>query len=56
MRACLDNTIVATSSNAVLQYEITTAQVGTDILTIQGWDEDGTEYLVQGNINIDVKQ
>lgn len=55
MRAYLDNTVIATSSNAALQHEITTSLVGTHILTIQGWDEDGTEYRVQENINIDVK-
>ena len=56
MKAYLDNTIVATSSNATLQHEITTSLDGTHILTIQGWDDDGIEYRVQQNININVKQ
>lgn len=56
MKAYLDNTVVATSSNATLQHEITTSLDGTHILTIQGWDDDGIEYRVQQNININVKQ
>ncbi len=56
MKAYLDNTVVATSSNATLQHEISTSLEGTHILTIQGWDEDGIEYRVQQNININVKQ
>jgi hypothetical protein len=56
MRAYLDNTVVATSDNAALQHEITTSLDGTHILTIQGWDEDGIEYRVQQNININVKE
>jgi hypothetical protein len=56
MKAYLDNTVVATSTNATLQHEITTSLDGTHILTIQGWDDDGIEYRVQQNININVKQ
>ncbi len=56
MKAYLDNTVVATSSNATLQHEVTTSLQGTHILTIQGWDDDGIEYRVQQNINIDVHQ
>lgn len=56
MKAYLDNTVVATSSNATLQHEISTSLDGTHILTIQGWDDDGIEYRVQQNININVKQ
>lgn len=55
MRAYLDNTAVATSGSAAFQQEITTSLEGTHILTNQGWDEDGTEYRVQQNINIYVK-
>ena len=56
MKAYLDNTVVATSSNATLQHEITASLDGSHILTIQGWDADGIEYRVQQNININVKQ
>ena len=55
MKAYLDNSVVATSGNANLQQEITTSLNGTHILTIQGWDDDGIEYRVQQNININVK-
>lgn len=54
MKAYIDNTVVATSSNANLQQEITGAPNGTHILTVQGWDTDGTEYRIQENININV--
>ncbi len=56
MKAYLDNTVVATSSNGTLQHEVSTSLDGTHILTIQGWDDDGIEYRVQQNININVKQ
>ena len=56
MKAYLDGTVVATSSNATLQHEISTTLDGTHILTIQGWDDTGIEYRVQQNININVKQ
>lgn len=56
MKAYLDGTVVATSSNANLQHEISTSLDGTHILTIQGWDDTGIEYRVQQNININVKQ
>jgi hypothetical protein len=39
-----------------LQHEITTSLDATHILTIQGWDDDGIEYRLQQNININVKQ
>ena len=55
MKAYLDNTVVATSGNAALQQEVTTSLNGTHILTIQGWDDDGIEYRLQQNININVK-
>lgn len=55
MKAYLDNTVVASSTGATLQQEITTSLNGTHILTIQGWDDDGIEYRVQQNININVK-
>lgn len=55
MKAYLDNSVVATSSNATLQQEVSTTLNGTHILTIQGWDEDGIEYRVQQNLNINVK-
>lgn len=56
MKAYLDNSVVATSGNAALQHEISTSLDGTHILTIQGWDDDGIEYRVQQNININVKR
>lgn len=56
MKAYLDNTVVATSSNATLQHEISTSPDGTHILTIQGWDDEGIEYRVQQDININVKE
>lgn len=56
MRAYLDNAVIASSSNATLQHEISTSLNGSHILTIQGWDEAGIEYRVQQNININVKQ
>jgi hypothetical protein len=55
MKAYLDNSVVATSGNSNLQHEVTTNLTGTHILTIQGWDDDGIEYRVQQNININVK-
>ncbi len=54
MKAYIDNTVVATSSNANLQQEISDAPNGTHILTVQGWDDAGTEYRIQENININV--
>ena len=56
MKAYLDGSVVATSSNATLQHEISTSLDGTHILTIQGWDDTGIEYRLQQNININVKQ
>jgi hypothetical protein len=32
------------------------APSGTHILTVQGWDDESTEYRVQENININVSQ
>jgi hypothetical protein len=55
MKAYLDNNLVATSSGATLQHEVSGAPNGTHILTIQGWDTDGIEYRLQENININVK-
>lgn len=54
MKAYLDNSVVATSGNSNLQHEVTTNLTGTHILTIQGWDDDGIEYRVQQNININI--
>jgi hypothetical protein len=54
MKAYIDNSVVATSSNATLQQEISDAPNGTHILTVQGWDDAGTEYRIQENININV--
>lgn len=56
MKAYLDGTVVATSSNGTLQQEVSTSLVGTHILTIQGWDDTGIEYRVQQNININVHE
>ena len=56
MKSYLDGTVVATSSNSTLQHEITTSLDGTHIITIQGWNDEGIEYRVQQNININVKQ
>ena len=56
MKAYLDGTVVATSSNATLRHEITTALDETHIITIQGWDDEGIEYRVQQNININLEQ
>jgi hypothetical protein len=56
IKAYLDRTLVATSSNANLQQEITNAPNGTHILTVQGWDDEGTVYLIQENININVTE
>ena len=56
MRASIDKTVVATAKGPNLQQEITDAPNGTHILTIQGWDTDGTEYLIQENININVSE
>lgn len=56
MRAYIDNTLYATSTNGNLQHEITSAPNGTHILTIQGWDNDGIEYRIQEDINVNVSQ
>jgi hypothetical protein len=56
MKAYIDDSVVATSSNSTLQHEISDAPSGTHILTIQGWDDDGTEYRIQENININVSE
>ncbi len=56
MKAYIDNTVYATSSNGTLQHEITDAPNGTHILTIQGWDDDGTEYRIQQDINVNVSE
>jgi len=56
MVAYLDNAQVASSSGPTLQAEISGAPAGTHILTIQGWDDTGIEYLYQENININVHE
>jgi hypothetical protein len=56
MKAYIDNTLVATSSNANLQHEVTNAPNGTHILTVQGLDDQGTAYFIQENININVTE
>jgi Bacterial Ig domain len=56
MKAYLDGTVVATSSNGTLQHEVSTQLEGTHILTIQGWDDSGIEYRVQQDININVHE
>jgi hypothetical protein len=56
MLAYLDNDLVAQSSNASLQAEVSGAPSGTHILTIQGWDDDGVEYRLQEDININVNE
>jgi hypothetical protein len=56
MKAYLDSTVVATSSNSNLQAEVSTNLTGTHILTIQGWDDTGIEYRMQQNININVSE
>jgi hypothetical protein len=56
MKAYIDNTVYAGSSNGHLQHEITGAPNGTHILTIQGWDDDGTEYHIQKDINVNVSE
>ena len=56
MRASIDKTVVATAKGPNLQQEITDAPNGTHILTVQGWDTDGIEYLIQENININVSE
>jgi hypothetical protein len=56
MKAYIDSTVVATSSGANLQQEITDAPNGTHILTVQGWDTEGVEYRIQENININVSE
>jgi hypothetical protein len=56
MKAYIDNTIFATSTNGNLQQEISGAPNGTHILTIQGWDDDGIEYRIQEDINVNVPE
>lgn len=56
MKAYLDNNVVAQSTNASLQAEISDAPSGTHILTIQAWDDKGLEYRIQQDVNINVKE
>jgi hypothetical protein len=56
MKAYLDGSAVATSDGPNLQQEITNAPNGTHILTIEGWDTEGTKYFIQENININVSE
>lgn len=56
MKAYLDDSVVAQSSNATLHAEVSDAPDGTHILTIQGWDDKGIEYRLQENININVNK
>jgi hypothetical protein len=56
MKAWIDKTLVATAQGPSLQQEISGAPSGTHILTVQGWDTDGIEYLIQENININVSE
>lgn len=56
MKAYIDNTEVASSSNANLQQEVTNAPDGTHILTIAGEDSQGIRYFYQENININVSE
>ena len=56
MKAYIDNTLVASSTNATLQQEVKNAPDGTHILTVQAWDDEGTEYRIQENININVHE
>jgi Bacterial Ig domain len=55
MKAYLDNSLVATSSNGTLQSEVTGPD-GTHILTVQAWDDKGIEYRIQQDVNINVHQ
>ena len=56
MKAYVDNTLVASSNGASLQQEVQDAPDGTHILTVQAWDDEGTEYRIQQNININVHE
>jgi hypothetical protein len=56
MKAYLDDNVVASSTNATLQAEVSGQPNGTHILTIQGWDDKGIEYRLQENININVNE
>jgi hypothetical protein len=54
MKAYIDSTLVATSSTATLEQQVTGAPNGTHILTVEGWDTEGAEYFIQQNLNINV--
>jgi hypothetical protein len=56
MKAFLDRTLVATADGPNLQQEVKGAPNGTHILTVEGWDTDGTTYLIEENININVSE
>ena len=56
MKAYIDGKVVASSSNANLQQEVTNAPDGTRILTIEGADSQGVRYFYQENININVSE
>lgn len=56
MKAFLDKTVVATADGPNLQQEVKDASNGTHILTVEGWDTDGTTYLIEENININVSE
>jgi hypothetical protein len=56
MKAYLDNTVVATSTNGSLQAEVSDAPDGTHILTVQAWDDKGLEYRIQQDVNINVHE
>jgi Bacterial Ig domain len=55
MKAYLDNNVVAESSNATLQAEVTGTD-GTHVLTVQAWDDKGIEYRIQQDVNINVHE
>ena len=56
MTAYLDNTVVATSSGATLQQQVTGAPTGTHILTVTGVDSQGVVYWIQENVNINISE
>ena len=48
--------VIAESSGATLNQQVTFSANGTHILTIEGWDTEGIEHRIQENININVNE
>jgi len=55
IKAYIDNTLVATSHGPTMMAPVDNAPTGTHIITLQAWDNAGTLYRMQYNVNINMQ-